>query len=254
MSIWSLFSVNGTIEANTAPCVTKWLHSSKCYLMYYIFKGMHCKMLAAELEKCLSFVSCACPHLCVLTPKLFSGIPAVLPTQGKAWVSPDNARAVQLTTINLQAFTSTFSVSSDPKSAEWLFYFSLIVAFLCNRTSKIDPVNWFLALSHSLEGRQEFECSWGFQQAGQLGNCHCFPGGWLLTYWKQISSSSLSLSKLQWWGLHFCLSRWSWLPLIQQIFPPLEIQQIFPPLPILLDGCFTQMPIEITDPSRRAVF
>lgn len=138
--------------------------------MWYIFKGMHCKLLAAELEKCLSFVSCACPHLCVLTPKSSSGIPAVLPTQGNAWVSPDNARAIQLTTINLQASTSTFSVFWDPKSAEWLFYFSLIVAFLCNGTSKIDTVNWFLAFSHSLEGRQEFECSWGFQQAGQLGN------------------------------------------------------------------------------------
>lgn len=156
----------GLLWVNIAPCVTKWLHSTKCYLMHYIFKGTHCKLLAAELEKCLSFVSCACPHLCVLTPKLLSRIPAVVPTQGKAWVSPDNARAIQLTTINLQAFTGMSSVSSDPKSAEWLFYFSLIVAILCNRTSKMDPVNWFSALYHSLEGRQESECSWGFHQAG----------------------------------------------------------------------------------------
>lgn len=128
---------------------------------------MHWKLLGAELEKYMSFASCACPHLCVFTPKLLSGIRAVLPSQGKAWVRPDNASVFQLTTINLQAFASTFSVSSsDPKSAEWLFYFSLIVAFLFNRTSKTDPVNWFLALCHSLEGRQEFKCSWCFQQAG----------------------------------------------------------------------------------------
>lgn len=66
-------------------------------------------------------------------------------------------------------------------------YFTLIVAFLCNRTSKSDPVNRFLASSHSLEHGQVFECNWGFWQAGWLGNCQCFPEGQLLTYWKHVS-------------------------------------------------------------------
>jgi len=84
---------------------------------------MHRRLLAIEIEKYMSLVSHDFPHLCVLTPKLLSGMCAVLPTPRESLgMSSDNARAIQQNAINLQAFTSTVSVSrSDPKSAEWRF-------------------------------------------------------------------------------------------------------------------------------------
>lgn len=189
----------GLLWINIAPCVTKWLHSSLCYFKYYIFKGNKStrrRLLAVELEKCTSLVSCDFPHLYVLTLKLFLGICAVLPAPGQSLgVSPD--------TMNPQAFTSTFSVSHS---------------VLCNRTSKSDAVNCFLACFHSLECGQVFEYSWGFQQAGWLRHRHCFPEGQLLMCWKHVSGFPILVQAAvsdEGSEKHvFVLNRWWWLPII----------------------------------------
>lgn len=67
----------------------------------------------------------------------------------------DNVGAIQQNTINQQVFASTFSVSWSERSLRVQSgiskYYTQIAAFLCDRTSKNDPVNCFLASSFSLK-------------------------------------------------------------------------------------------------------